>query len=440
MNRFQNRLFCNRVFFFLLLFVLWSPSPAPAQGDALDWDFDTLFDEPEEVSPDPAEGGGGTGDPPGKDNAASGESSGLVDLLRRSSFSLDLSYSANGGFSPGWSESPWSAAGRSSEYSHILGVNLYSYLGMDLRISESFRAHSSLAFMVPEKTGLYLMDLYLDYQAFNRFFFRVGKFTQNWGISPNFPMANLLSRIPENNSGGDSYILKIDIPIGIGGFQALTLTRPGFMQGSTPEFKELGYGGKYNLAFTWVDIDAGFFYHDAMPLRGFVSVKTTVKDTELYFETMGAIQQKTWDGFSFSANLGLVQGFFNDRFSVNGELFWNGEDDAFYFNPKTELEDAASSPFFPGLNAALNMVFKPGWKGNLRFALAARWVLDTNSAYILPGLSFGPLPHIDVSLGFPIALGGREGRYYRNNPDRNNRPFGIALLINLSGSYNRSFF
>jgi hypothetical protein len=155
---------------------------------------------------------------------------------------------------------------------------------------------------------------------------------------------------------------------------------------------------------------------------------------------MGAVQHKTWDNVSFSADFGLVQSFFNDRLSVNGELFWNGEDDAFYFNPQTELEDAVSSPFFPGLNAALNLVFKPGWIWNLRFALAGRWVLDTNSAYILPGLSLDPLPHVNVSLGFPIALGGREGHYYRNNRDRNNRPFGIALLVNLSGGYHRSFF
>lgn len=426
----RRTVFPSRIFLCLAFFSLLGPHFVPAQEEALDWDFDTLFNGPEEVLP---EAGGAEEPPP----AAEG---GLADLLRRSSFALDLSYSANGGFSPGWSESPWFAGGNSSKYSHVLGVNLYSYMGMDLRVSESFRAHSTLAFMVPEKTGLYLTEFYIDYQIFNRVFFRVGKFTQNWGISPNFPAANLLSRVPENNSGGDPYIFKADIPIGIGGFQALVLTRSGFMRGSTPEFKELGYGGKYNLAFPWADIDAGFFYHDMMPLRGFVSIKTTVKDTELYLETMGAVQHKTWDNVSFSADFGLVQSFFNDRLSVNGELFWNGEDDAFYFNPQTELEDAVSSPFFPGLNAALNLVFKPGWIWNLRFALAGRWVLDTNSAYILPGLSLDPLPHVNVSLGFPIALGGREGHYYRNNRDRNNRPFGIALLVNLSGGYHRSFF
>jgi hypothetical protein len=429
--------------FFLGVFVF--PARLFAQEEApLDWDFDTLFDEPAETPPESVDGIVNEDGPetPGADD----KDSGIAALLRRSGFSLDFSYSANGGFSPGWSEAPWFAGDYDSQYTNVLGVNLYSYLGIDVRVSESFRAHSSVGFTIPEKTGFFLQDFYIDYTVFKRVFFRVGKFGHNWGISPNFPAANLLSRVPAGSpfSGagnwGDPYILKVDIPIGIGGLQLLTLTRPGFIRGVTPEFKELGYGGKYNLAFTWVDIDMGAFYHHEMPLRASASVKTTVKDTELYVEAMGAVRPKTWDGYSISANAGIVQDLFDDLISVNAEIFWNGEDDAFFFNPRTELEDAESSPFFPGLNAALNLTVKPHWIWDLRFALASRWVLDTNSAYIFPGLTFSPLSHIDVSLGVPIALGGRQGHYYHSNPNKNGRPFGLILLINLHGSYNRNLF
>jgi hypothetical protein len=150
---------------------------------------------------------------------------------------------------------------------------------------------------------------------------------------------------------------------------------------------------------------------------------------------MGAIQHGSWDGLSFSANLGFARNFFNDRFSANAEIFWNGEDDAYYFRPKTELEDEQSSPFIPGLNLAWNLVYRPHWIWNLRFAMTGRWALDTNTAYILPGLSFAPLSHINVSLGFPIALGGRDGSYYENNADTRGRPFALVLLITLTGAY-----
>jgi hypothetical protein len=424
-----GRLF--RGFLLLVFFVFWTLPVVPEE--ALDWDFDTLFDEPEDAQGGAPSGGG---DLPGEVPAAGGEAAGslLTGLLRRSGFSLDLSYSVNAGYSPGWSEAPW-FAGYDPQYSHVLGLNLNGYLGLDVRISENFRAQSSLNFSVPG-SSLGLSVFYIDYTLLNRVYFRAGKFTHNWGISPNFAAANLLSRLPQGNSGGDPFILKADIPIGIGGLQMIALTRPGFMAGTTPAFRELGYGAKYNLAFTWADMDAGFFYHRDMPLRFSLSVKTTVKNTELYFETVEVVRHGTWDDFGVSANLGFARSFLNDLFSVNAEVFWNGEDDAYYFKPKTELEDGSSSPFIPGFNLAWNLVYRPRWIWNLRFALAGRFALDTSTAYIMPGLSFAPLSHIDVSLGVPIALGGREGRYYKaDNADTKGRPFALALLITLKGGY-----
>jgi hypothetical protein len=433
-------------------FAVFRVLPFAAAQEDMDWDFDTLFDEPEEGSRDSPEGevSGASGSgasglgTSGQGELGAGDSGGLLaDLLGRAGFSLDLSYSANAGFSPGWSEAPWFAAAHEPVYSHVLGVNLTNYINMDVRVSDTFRVHNSLSFSVPGSSAIAFPEFFVDYQVLNRVFFRVGKFGHSWGISPNFSAANLLSRVPAGK-GGDSYIFKTDIPVGVGGLELLALTRSGFMQGATPAFREIGYGAKYNLAFTWADIDLGAFYHREMPLRAFASVKTTVADTELYVETMGAVRHETWDGFSFSANLGFARSFFDDLVSLNGELFWNGEDDVYYFKPGTELEDERTSPFIPGLNAAWNLVFRPGWIWNLRFAVTGRWALDTNTAYILPGLSFAPLPHIDVSLGFPLALGGREGRYYSRdaarpsfagNADTRDRPFAFVLLLNLHGGY-----
>jgi hypothetical protein len=395
-------------------------------GDSADWDFDTLFDEPptdEEVED--------AGVP-------------LADPVRRPGFSLDFSYSANGGLSPGWSEAPWFAGKHKPAYSHVFGANLNAYMGLDVRVSDTLRTHTSLSFSVPG-SALYLGEFFFDYTVAGWLFFRVGKFGQGWGISPNFPAADLPSRVPAGK-GGDAYILKADIPIGVGGLQLLTLARSGFLKSSTPGFRELAYGGKYNLAFTWADIDIGLFYHEEMPLRASLSLKTTLGNTELYAEAMGSIRHKKWDKATISGNLGFAQSFFGDKFSANAEAFWNGEENAYYFVPKTELEEAEVSPFIPGLNAALNLVFRPGWPGNLRFALAGRWALESNTAYIVPALSLSPLPHLNITLGFPLALGSRTGRYYSaatgttsspfaGNADIKGRPVGIALLVNLGAGY-----
>ncbi|MDR2135058.1 MAG: hypothetical protein LBO76_00410, partial [Treponema sp.] len=298
--RFSSRLAGKalRILLILGLAGFCSPPFAAAQGadpDALDWDFDTLFDGPEgpqDASPgESGEPGEAPGAPPspGSGAAAGGGSAGagsedaggedggslLADLLGRSGFSLDFSYNAGAGFSPGWSEAPWFADTFESVYSHVLGISLTSSVSADVRISDTFRAHSSLSFAVPGSSVLSLSEFFIDYQIRSLVYIRVGKFNQNWGISSNFSAANLLSRVPQGK-GGDPYIIKMNIPIGIGGLEYLALTRTGFMQGATPAFSEIGYGAKYNLAFTWADIDLGAFYHKEMPLRASASVKTTL--------------------------------------------------------------------------------------------------------------------------------------------------------------------
>jgi hypothetical protein len=194
------------------------------------------------------------------------------------------------------------------------------------------------------------------------------------------------------------------------------------------------------LAFPWVDIDMGAFYLDAMPLRAFVSVKTTVKDTELYAEGLASVQHNPWGDLKFSANLGVVQDFFADKLTVNGEVFYNGETGTGWFRSKTDLREADVSPFIGGVNTALNLTFKPGWFKNLRFFTQFLYAFDENTAQLVPGLRFNPLPHMAVSLAVPMALGSQDGTYYTHNADTWNRPFSIVLLITISGSRRFGFY
>jgi hypothetical protein len=402
----------------LLLLLLFPRLPAQEAPDLLDRDFDSLFD-----APLPAPDSGRDAEP--------GDAAAPL-ALSGPGFALDLAYNANGGFSPGLSETPW--AGETPIYSQVLGAKLNAYLGLDVRLSDSFRAKSTLAFSVPG-SGLSLSEFFLDYSVARRLFFRAGAFALSWGLSPNFPAADLLSRLPPGNSGGDPYILKLDVPFGVGGFQFVALTRAGFMHGPTPGFGEIGYGAKYNLALPAADIDLGFFYHREMPLRAFAALKSTVKDTELYLEAAGAVRHDSWSDAALSGTVGFFRSFFGGSLSLNGELFWNGESGAAWYKPKTDIEDAEAPAFIPGLNAAFNVGFAPGLPANLRFFLRALWAWEHNTFHLTPGLSASPLPHLSIAFAFPVALGARDGHYYRNNPDTANRPFSVALLLTLSGSF-----
>jgi hypothetical protein len=206
--------------------------------------------------------------------------------------------------------------------------------------------------------------------------------------------------------------------------------------------REIGYGAKYNLAFPWVDIDMGAFFLAAMPLRGFISVKKTLWKTELYAEGMLSVHHSlgndgdTWGNLKFSANFGAARDFFSEKLTLNAEVFYNGEEDTGFFNPKTDLRKEEFSPFIGGFNTALNLRYKPGWFKDLRFGLQFLYAFSENTAQLAPAVAINPLPHMTISLAVPMALGSEDGTYYTHNADilSPNRPFSIILLVSISGS------
>ncbi|MDR0387300.1 MAG: glycoside hydrolase family 76 protein, partial [Treponema sp.] len=206
---------------------------------------------------------------------------------------------------------------------------------------------------------------------------------------------------------------------------------------SAPSFQEIGFGGKYNFAFPWADIDLGLYYHKTMPLRGLVSVKSTIRNTELYSEAVGSIGHETWDDFRFSANIGFLRNFFAERITLNGEVFYNGENDAVWFKPETDLQDADVTPFIKGFNGAVNVLYRPrpgGWK-DLRLFAQCLFSFEEHTAYLVPGFSIAPVPHVNIYTAVPLALGSRDGTYYTRNADNQNRPFTIVFLVSVNGSY-----
>ncbi|GHU16825.1 hypothetical protein FACS1894163_06900 [Spirochaetia bacterium] len=420
----------RRVFLLVLLFLPSFFAAGADDVDFQDWDMDTLFDEPVDEQ---GEDAAGEGRPPVQ--------------VRQEGFSLTASYYFNGGIAPGWTQAPWHWGSSETEYSHLLGLGMFSGIGLDFQISNVLRVTNTFGFFYPG-FFLYVRNFFFDYTIKNTVFIRAGKYEPAWGISPNFQFTNLLSRVPDNSSGGDAVIVKADIPIGVGGLQVLALNRRGFIKSGrvTPGLREIGYGAKYNLAFPWADIDMGAFFLADMPLRGFISVKKTVKNTEIYAEGMSSVQHPlgdrydAWGNLKFSANMGFVQDFFVNKLTVNGELFYNGEKATGWFSPETNLQDAEISPFIGGLNTALNLRFRPGWWKKFRFGLQFLYAFDENTAQLVPGLTFDPLPHMVVSFAVPMALGSANGTYYTHNADKNNRPFSIVLLISISGSRRFGFY
>ena len=409
---------------------------------SLDWDFSTLFDEPtsEEAAP---------------------EQTTVLSLLRQRGITFDASWLFLGGIAPGWTDYPWSL----DDDGFSLGPHFGMQAGFRIRsqISENFRTQASFSLNVPNKSNFlfYLEDFFFDYIINDSVFIRAGKFNLTWGISSNYRFTNLPSRIPsrdvivENDQryhelfpnwyNGDSYFVRADVPVGVGGLQFIAVSRAKFLEISVmPGIAHFGYGAKYNLALRSYDIDFGIFYHRYMPFRSFVSFKTTLGNTELYSEWLLVNNFNPWN-LSGAFSIGFANDFLDGRLTMNGELFFNTEGNAFFFNSETSLQTAADTPFFEGFNVALNMIYRLDFWGNPRLFLRALYEQKEGSARIMPGVRLAPWPNTELYMAASLPMG--SGHYFSgsNNPidplTRDaRRPVSFLLTFTLQGSVQAAHF
>jgi hypothetical protein len=400
----------------------------PAQENlSLGWDIESIFDEPAED----------TQESPSDD----ADQITVLQRINRRSLTFDISYGFAAGISPGWVDTPWDSGGE-NDFSWNPVAKLNSSFSLDARISPVFRVMSNFNFSVPDSNGFMfkLGDFFFDYNLFNVVFFRGGKYNLKWGISPNYSFTNLLARVPDEiNFTFDSFILKADIPVGVGGFQFLALTRADLTGDKLLDKEKVGVGGKYNLALRRVDIDTGVYYQHGMPTRSFISVKTTLANTEVYSEGLAAFDPEGTPNLSGAFNLGFAHEFFDKKFTVNGEFFFNNEGNSFIYSSKTEFLDARASPFIDGISAALNLRYNFGGKGNPRFFLQTLYALNQNSARVVPAFRLSPFSFFLLYLAFPMDLGNKDGYYYKNpiikNRGGNPLRFAAVFLVSLGGNF-----
>ena len=414
----MNRFIVSLVLIFTFAGLLSLPVVSAQEAPSLDWDIDSVFDVP------PAE-------PPKEEQNEKAVSA--LDLVKQRGVVFESAFQFIGGVAPGWDNAPW-YTGEERNFSLAPSAKMLADFTLDVQISEVFRVNTSIGFEVP----LFIFKLktfFADYNLLDRIFIRAGKYDLYWGISSNYAFTNLLARLPENYAAHDSFILKADIPVGIGGFQLLAMTRADLLNGAEPGRGDIGYGGKFNLALRMADFDLGIFNQDDMPLRFFLSVKTTLGGFELYNEWLGAVDVSDPKDFSGAVNIGFTRSFFKDKLWINGEVFYNAEKNAFWYEPESTLRDAEISPFLTGFNFALNLLYRFGGKLNPNIFIKALYSPDEKSSQLVPGLRLSLFPHTELYLAVPMALGSRDGYYYTSTPDLNDRPFSIVILLSLKGSF-----
>ena len=408
---------------FLLLGLLIVMPLSAQEGGLLDWDIADIFYLPLPEAP--------------AEEPEDAEVFSPMALLRPRGFVLDGSFEFTTGFVPGWQVPPWfytedSEAEDSFSWGPV--ARMRARFDLDAQVSEFLRIRTSVFFMIPG-LDIELREFFFDYNLFNRIFIRGGRFNQTWGASPNFPFANLLARLPDDTPTGDPFILRADIPVGIGGFQFLALTRRELLAGEPVRLEDVGYGGRFNLALRWVDINIGAFYQSIMPLRGFLSINTTIGRTEWYNEWLGAVDLEHSHNLGGAVSVGFVRDFFRNRLTVNGELFFNTEQNTFWHRPETNITEAETLSFNYGLNIAFNLIYRLGGRTGPRLFVQTSYAPLQGSAQLVPGFRLTPLQHLEFYFAVPMSLGNRSGQYFIQTADPiANRPFAIVMLLTLRGT------
>jgi hypothetical protein len=427
----------------LAAFLFLAPVTLGADDNLLDTDFDKLFDESGESAP--------SADAPANDKGIRPDTyTTLQDFITGSGFGIDTSYSVIGGYLPGWDEAPWYFENyhNSEDYlTNLIGAKMSASVGLDIQPSKYLRVRQSFTFAIPSP-ALTIKEFFFDYNFKDKFFLKAGKYDIVWGLSPNFPFANLPARIPlDIENPGDPYLAKLNIPVDIGGFEFILLTRPGYIDNQNPRIENFGSGVKYNLAMRNFDFDIGFFYFELMPLRNFISIKTTLfRNVEFYHETMVNIlfdeEIGEWKDLGFSASLGFFYGFWKDKIKINGEFYYNGEGDAASLRRNNILnDDPEDFRIFNGFNGALNVSFKLGGLANMHIFFGFLYAFEKESGQLVPGISFDPVEHVELYIAVPMAVGSRGKKtYYYHNADTNNRPFSVVLAVKIKGTYKYGHF
>jgi hypothetical protein len=409
---------CIGILFFAVL--------SAQEKNTLDWDIDDIFNETEQESPDEEQ----------EDNNPAVS---INKLIRQKGITFNASYEFLAGVAPGWHELPWATPEEDHSLYLDRFIKLNSSLTADAQIDNSLRILTVLSFEIPG-FSIKLGDFFFDYNINDVIFLRGGKYNHSWGLASNFTFTNLLARVPNKNVTGDSFIFKADIPTGIGGFQLLTLTRANIMASNPelPKLEDFAFGGKYNLALQWADFDMGLYYQENMPLRAFLSIKTTLWKTEFYSEGLVAINVYDPADVSGAGSFGFTKELFKNRLIINSEIFYNAEKNSWIYNPETYIKDAYTTSFNDELYLAFNLSYKFGGKVNPIFFTQMRYAIFENSVQLIPGFKINPLSHIEVYLAVPMSLGSKDGYYYKNtyttDKENNSLPFSVILLLKLSGN------
>lgn len=442
----------SRILLVVFLTIFAVAFPLSAQDEYLDPDLniDDLFNPEEAENP---ESGSAETDTQQTEEA---EQTALVDIVRGSDVTFGGNFLFMFGYFGGWKSVPWipgtfAEADGVEAYTHGVVNKTSSSFSLNFRIAPVFRIYLTFQFSFPEFKAE-IGEFFADYSIVEAVFFRIGRQNHSWGISRYHPFTNLLNRLPDSWSNAnapandyindaDSYSIKMNIPLEIGGFEFVGHTRYGYMSNpSSPHISDIGWGGTFNLAVPYLDATIGSYYHRDLPWRSFLSASTTVfQILDLYAEGMisynmnfvpndpaqsasyDSTQPVDMDALDFAVNGGFLIGFLKNTLNITGEYSYNGEE-------RQRTVKGQSYPLIFGHNIAggISWTF---WENKFGLYAQINYSVNENSGLFVPALRLEVLPFMQINAALPLSFGNADGTYVKNNPTGAPVSFVISALL-----------
>lgn len=346
----------------------------------------------------------------------------LSDLLLTNADGLKIGGSYSFSVTPAWSRNLDTETDTNS-----LSTQMHATLDFDARPDTDIRVYGktdisyerTLSLPTSNTYTYKLMELFSDFNAKDKVFFRVGKQTLTWGVGYFFSPADLLNIGSINPLDAEAdregaVAIKANMPLGVDNLYGYVK-----IPDDAKEVIDLAYAGKFEKVLGQTEVGFGAFYQDGQDPAVMVTLSSGINDvslfgeavtkygdSKLYFQgTVGA--QFSWS--SSESDLGV---------SFTGQYYYNGQPSAVTGNKSHQAATFLSVTLCKSLSASLI------WLGNM----------GDLSGLVKPSLTWSPIDYISMSLGLNYLYGGTWDEFTTMNPLLPGRSVSASLGFTLGGT------
>ncbi len=305
--------------------------------------------------------------------------------------------------------------------------------------------------------GIRIEELFADFNADRRVFFRTGKFSVNWGVGYFFSPADVISLAPIDPEDPEAeregpFSVRVHIPIDVHNLYFYTVASESIFDDGEVHIDELAVAPKFEFLLGNYEFSIAAHYQQDLAPKAILTAVGPLGDIDIFGEAVFAYGSdrtlvrevsgspgtyetyKETDLFHFSGTAGFryLKDFEDNAgsFSIAAQYFFqsSGYQDADLVLEAAALyalQEAGAVTNDPVL--ALRDLYRPGrhyaaaslsysdiFGSDISISLLYQMNISDGSGIFLPALSYRPFDHMKISLSSGLAYGDANREFTSN--------------------------